>query len=107
MSTPNLRWQERRGNMAKNVRRRALSRYTPDTAYHDFYPSIKTKGPISSFCTARGFTGRVRSTELILYPSMVMFDSSGSAGGASGSGCRVIEDIGINQCLVQQQKIRL
>lgn len=33
------------------VRRRALSRYTPDTAYHDFYPSIKTKGSISSFCT--------------------------------------------------------
>lgn len=25
--------------------------YTRDTAYHDFYPSIKTKGSISSFCT--------------------------------------------------------
>ena len=41
------------------VWRWALSRYTPDTAYHDFYPSIKTKGSISSFCTVLRLRWRI------------------------------------------------
>lgn len=49
------------------VRRCALSRYTPDTAYHDFYPSIKTKGSISSFCTVPRLRWRILRSSLYTY----------------------------------------
>lgn len=49
------------------VRCCALSRYTPDTAYHDFYPSIKTKGSISSFCTVPRLRWRILRSSLYTY----------------------------------------